>query len=297
MSGETIILDGKKVADDIKEEIAEQVTKIVDQGGKRPHLAAILVGDDGASHTYVNNKIKSCKKVGFEYTLLNFPDSISENKLMSEIERINADDDIDGLIVQLPLPEHISSTKVTERIMPEKDVDGFTNLNYGKITSKNPGLMPATPYGIVELLKRYDIDILGKHCVMVGNSRTVGAPMSIIMSYHENATVTVCHIHTKNLEEHTKKADILIVATGKPGLIKGDMVKDGVIVVDVGITRIASDDAPRGYVLKGDVEFDEVAPKSSYITPVPGGVGPMTIASLLLNTLKASQSRAKGKVL
>ncbi|UII23485.1 bifunctional 5,10-methylenetetrahydrofolate dehydrogenase/5,10-methenyltetrahydrofolate cyclohydrolase [Fulvivirga ligni] len=295
MSQKSIILDGKKVADDIKDEIAQEVEILVSGGGKRPHLAAILVGDDGASQTYVNNKIRACKRVGFEYTLLNFPETISENKLMSEIERINADDDVDGLIVQLPLPEHISSSKVTERIMPEKDVDGFTNLNYGKITSKNPGLMPATPYGIVELLKRYDIDILGKHCVMVGNSRTVGAPMSIIMSYHENATVTVCHIHTKNLEEHTKKADILIVATGKPGLIKGDMVKEGVIVVDVGITRITTDENDRGYYLKGDVEFEEVEPKASYITPVPGGVGPMTIASLLLNTLKASKNRAQLK--
>ena len=295
MSEKSIILDGKKVANDIKDEIAQEVESLVANGAKTPHLAAILVGDDGASQTYVNNKIKACKRVGFEYTLLNFPETISENKLMSEIERINADEDIDGLIVQLPLPEHISSSKVTERIMPEKDVDGFTNLNYGKITSKNPGLMPATPYGIVELLKRYDIDILGKHCVMVGNSRTVGAPMSIIMSYHENATVTVCHIHTKNLEEHTKKADILIVATGKPGLIKGDMVKEGVIVVDVGITRITTDENDRGYYLKGDVEFDEVEPKASYITPVPGGVGPMTIASLLLNTLKASKNRAQLK--
>lgn len=288
------ILNGKKVANEIKEEIANEVVKLTENKAKRPHLAAILVGDDGASQTYVNNKIKACKKVGFEYTLLNFPTTITEAKLMSEIDRINADEDIDGLIVQLPLPDHISSTVVTERIMPEKDVDGFTNLNYGRITSKNPGLMPATPYGILELLKRYNIGIKGKHCVMVGNSRTVGAPMSIIMSYHEYATVTVCHIHTQDLSSYTRQADILIVATGKPGMIKGDMVKEGVVVVDVGITRIETDQNEKGYYLKGDVEFDEVAPKASYITPVPGGVGPMTIASLLLNTLKASKKRASG---
>lgn len=287
----TNILDGKKIADEIKDEIAVEVSKLKESNAKTPHLAAILVGDDGASQTYVSNKIKACKRVGFEYTLLNFPSTISEAKLMAEIDRINADNDIDGLIVQLPLPDHISSTKVTEKIMPEKDVDGFTNLNYGRITSKNPGLMPATPYGIVELLKRYKINIKGQHCVMVGNSRTVGAPMSIIMSYHENATVTTCHIHTKDLAHFTRQADILIVATGKPGLIKGDMVKEGVVVVDVGITRVETDKNDRGYVLKGDVEFDEVAPKASFITPVPGGVGPMTIASLLLNTLKAAKLR------
>lgn len=291
MVAEYTILDGKKVANQIKDEIADEVKQITSSGAKAPHLAAILVGDDGASQTYVTNKIKACTRVGFEYTLLNFPATISENKLIAEIERINNDEDIDGLIVQLPLPEHISAAKVTECIRPEKDVDGFTNLNYGKITSKNPGLMPATPYGIVELLKRYDIEIKGKHCVMVGNSRTVGAPMSIIMSYHEYATVTVCHIHTQNLSHFTKQADILIVATGKPGLIKADMVKDGVVVVDVGITRMETDENDRGYYLKGDVEFDEVAPKASYITPVPGGVGPMTIASLLLNTLKAANNR------
>lgn len=293
MASTPTILDGKKIANEIKDEIAQEVKDIKSIGGKPPHLAAILVGDDGASQTYVNNKIKACTRVGFEYTLLNFPATISESKLMSEIDRINADDDIDGLIVQLPLPAHISSTHVTERILPEKDVDGFTNLNYGRITSKNPGLMPATPYGIIELLKRYKIEIKGRHCVMVGNSRTVGAPMSIIMSYHEFATVTTCHIHTRDLSSFTRQADILIVATGKPGLIQADMVKEGAVVVDVGITRITSDEYEKGYYLKGDVEFDEVSPKASYITPVPGGVGPMTIASLLLNTLKASKKRVK----
>ena len=284
------ILDGRKVANQIQEELANEVDKLKNEGKKVPHLAAILVGDNGASQTYVNNKIKACKKVGFEYTLLQFPESISEEKLLANVDRINNDEDIDGLIVQLPLPDHISAIKVTEHISPGKDVDGFTNENYGRITSKNPGLMPATPYGIQELLKRYEVEIKGKHCVIVGNSRTVGAPMSTIMSYHEYATVTVCHIYTENLSFYTQQADILIVATGQPGLVKADMIKPGVVVVDVGITRIPADNQ-RGYVLKGDVEFDEVQPKASFITPVPGGVGPMTIASLLLNTLKATKGR------
>lgn len=285
------ILDGRKIANEIQEEIATEVKQLKDKKGNRsPHLAAILVGDDGASQTYVNNKIKACKKVGFEYTLMNFPGTISEEKLMSEIGRINADNDIDGLIVQLPLPGHISSTSVTEQIVPEKDVDGFTNANYGRITSKRPGLMPATPFGIAELLKRYDIPMKGAHCVMVGNSRTVGAPMSTIMAYHQKATVTVCHIHTKDLPSFTRQADILIVATGKPHLITADMVKEGAVVVDVGITRIPADN-DKGYKLQGDVRFDEVVSKAGYITPVPGGVGPMTIASLLLNTLQAYKNR------
>ncbi|MTI20545.1 bifunctional 5,10-methylenetetrahydrofolate dehydrogenase/5,10-methenyltetrahydrofolate cyclohydrolase [Fulvivirga sp. RKSG066] len=290
MSDSSKILDGRKVANEIKDEIATEVEQLKSRNGKVPHLAAILVGDDGASHTYVNNKIKACKRVGFEYTLLNFPGTISESKLMTEIDRINNDEDIDGLIVQLPLPDHISAAKVTEKILPEKDVDGFTNQNYGRITSKNPGLMPATPYGMVELLKRYKVEIKGAHCVMVGNSRTVGAPMSTIMAYHEFATVTVCHIHTKDLANHTKQADILIVAAGKPELITADMIKDGAVVVDVGITRIDADNE-KGYELKGDVKFDEVSQKAKLITPVPGGVGPMTIASLLLNTLKAYKNR------
>ncbi|TRX62210.1 bifunctional 5,10-methylenetetrahydrofolate dehydrogenase/5,10-methenyltetrahydrofolate cyclohydrolase [Fulvivirga sp. M361] len=286
----TTILDGKKIANEIQSEIAKEVEEIKQDGKKIPHLAAILVGDNGASQTYVNNKIKACKKVGFEYTLLQYPESIREEKLLANVDRINEDEDIDGLIVQLPLPDHISGVKVTEHISSAKDVDGFTNVNYGRITSKKPGLMPATPFGIQELLNRYEIDIKGKHCVIVGNSRNVGAPMSTIMSYHENATVTVCHIHTQDLALFTRQADILIVATGQPGLITADMVKEGVVVVDVGITRIPADN-PRGYMLKGDVEFETVKFKASYITPVPGGVGPMTIASLLLNTLKATRAR------
>jgi len=294
MSESYEILDGRKIANEIKDELAIEVAELKKKHAKVPHLAAILVGDDGASQTYVNNKIKACKKVGFEYTLLNFPETISEAKLMTEIDRINQDEDIDGLIVQTPLPEHISSSKVTEKIRSDKDVDGWTNQNYGRITSKNPGLMPATPYGIVELLKRYNIEMKGAHCVIVGNSRTVGAPMSSIMSYHQLATVTVCHIYTKDLPFYTRQADILIVATGKSELITADMVKEGVVVVDVGISRIKAENE-RGYVLKGDVKFDEVAPKSSYITPVPGGVGPMTIASLLLNTLKAYKNRLQAE--
>lgn len=284
------ILDGRKVANEIQGEIKQEVEAGKVKGLKVPHLAAILVGDDGASQTYVNNKIKACKKVGFEYTLMQYPESISEAKLLASVDRINEDEDVDGLIVQLPLPDHISGVKVIEHISSAKDVDGFTNENYGAITSKRPGLMPATPYGIQELLKRYKIPIKGKHCVMVGNSRTVGAPMSSILSFHEYATVTICHIYTKDLAYYTRQADILIVATGKPGLVKADMVKEGAVVVDVGISRIPADN-DRGYLLKGDVEFDEVKSKASFITPVPGGVGPMTIASLLLNTLKACRAR------
>ena len=290
MKSEPIILDGRQIANDIQEEIKREVEDLKKLGDKVPHLAAILVGDDGASQTYVKNKIKACKKVGFEYSLLQYPESISEEKLLAAVDRINEDEDVDGLIVQLPLPDHISGVKVIEHISSSKDVDGFTNENYGAITSKRPGIMPATPFGIQELLKRYKIPIQGKHCVIVGNSRTVGAPMSSIMSFHENATVTICHIYTENLTSFTNQADILIVATGKPGLITANMVKEGAVVVDVGISRIEANNE-RGYVLKGDVEFNDVKLKASYITPVPGGVGPMTIASLLLNTLKASRAR------
>lgn len=287
------ILDGRKAASEIKDEITEEVKKIKERGHKVPHLAAILVGDDGASQTYVSNKINDCKKVGFEYTLLNFPPTITEEKLMSEVVRMNNDKDVDGLIVQLPLPEHIDQEKITETVDPGKDVDGFTNYNFGKIISKDPVILPATPLGILELLKRYNIETKGAHCVVVGNSRIVGSPMSMLMSYHGFATVTNCHIHTKDLKYHTLKADILIVAVGKPGLIKADMVKEGAVVVDVGITRIADESLPKGYRLKGDVDYEEVAPKCSFITPVPGGVGPMTRASLLMNTLRVAKQHGK----
>lgn len=287
------ILDGRKIADEVKIEIAEEVKKIKERGHKVPHLAAILVGDDGASQTYVSNKINDCKKVGFEYTLLNLPPTISQTKLMSEIERLNNDEDIDGLIVQLPLPEHLNEELITEKISPDKDVDGFTNNNFGKIISKDPLILPATPLGILELLKRYNIETKGAHCVVVGNSRIVGSPMSMLMSYHGFATVTNCHIHTKNLQEHTKRADILIVAVGKPGLITGDMVKEGAVVVDVGITRVEDKSSTKGFRLKGDVDYEEVSEKCSFITPVPGGVGPMTRASLLMNTLRVAKQHGK----
>ena len=288
---QTVILDGRKTAREIKTEIAEEVRHLKSKGYRGPHLAAILVGDDGASETYVNNKVKGCKQVGFDSTLLRFSTSISESKLLHEIERINNDDDIDGLVVQLPLPEHISEEKVNDAISPSTDVDGFTNENYGRLVSHDISILPATPYGIMELLRRYNIKTKGKHCVVVGQSRIVGSPVASMMAKHARSTVTLCHIDTIDLPFYTRQADILIVAVGKPGLISGDMVKEGVVVVDVGTTRVSDEEAPRGYVIKGDVIYDEVAPRASHISPVPGGVGPMTIASLLLNTLKASKQR------
>ncbi len=286
-----IKIDGKKVASDIKEEIAEEVEKLKAENLKLPHLAIIMVGDDGASQTYVDNKVKASKSVGFHYTLLRFAETISEEKLLKHIEQINQDEDVDGLIVQLPLPEHISVERVTEMIKPSKDVDGFTNQNFGSIVSKDQGILPATPFGVLELLKRYDIDTTGKHCVIVGNSRIVGAPLSMMLASHGKATVTVCHVHTKDLSYHTKQADILLVGVGKPGLVTADMVKEGAVVIDIGTTKVDDETRPRGFRIVGDVVFDEVASKASYITPVPGGVGPMTIASLLLNTYQAAERR------
>ncbi|MEZ4944973.1 MAG: bifunctional 5,10-methylenetetrahydrofolate dehydrogenase/5,10-methenyltetrahydrofolate cyclohydrolase [Cyclobacteriaceae bacterium] len=285
------LIDGRKVASDIKKEIADRVSELKKQGKKLPHLAIILVGDDGASTTYVDGKVKACKEVGFHYSLLRFADTISEERLLKHIDQINNDEDIDGFIVQLPLPSRISVEKVTERINPEKDVDGFTNENFGSITSADPHIFPATPFGVMELLRRYNVDTTGKHCVVVGASRLVGAPLSMMLAEQGRATVTICHKYTENLASHTKKADILIVAVGKPGLITGDMVKEGVVVIDVGTTRVEDASKPRGFSLKGDVDFDTVAPKCAMITPVPGGVGPMTIVSLLMNTLKASEQR------
>lgn len=286
-----IILDGKKIALEIEKEIIQEVEKGKNSNQKNPHLAAILVGDNPASNTYVNNKVKACNRVGFESTLLRFSESISEERILKEIKRINEDDEIDGLIVQLPLPDHISSEKVTEIIKPQKDVDGFTNLNYGRIVSDNPGLLPATPFGVMELLKRYNISTKGKHAVVVGHSRVVGASLGLLLSQKGMATVTQCHVYTKDLSFYTKQADILCVAVGKPGLINGDMVKNGVVVVDIGITRVPDESKKSGFSLKGDVDFDTVSPKASYITPVPGGVGPMTIASLLMNTLYTSRNK------
>lgn len=288
-----IILDGKATADVIKGEIALEVHKVVAQGGKIPHLAAILVGEDGASQTYVGHKEKACAQVGFKSTLLRFPGTISEEFLLSEIERINKDGDIDGLIVQLPLPSHIDEQKVTEAIDPMKDVDGFHPVNVGKMVLGLPSFVSATPWGIMELLDRYKIETSGKNCVIIGRSNIVGRPMANLLSQKSNpgdCTVTMCHSRTKNLKEHTLKADIIIAALGVPGFLKGDMVKEGAVVIDVGITRVKADNKS-GFKLAGDVLFEEVAPKCSYITPVPGGVGPMTIISLLKNTLKASKNK------
>ncbi len=283
----TILLDGKQTSRDIEKEIYNEVTKLVNAGKRPPHLAAILVGEDGASRTYVNNKVKACNRVGFKETLLKYDDDVTQEELEDKIEEFNQDDAIDGYIVQLPLPDHISVEEITDRIHPHKDVDGFTPANFGKMGLPNPSLLPATPKGIMELLGRYKIETKGKHCVVVGNSHIVGSPMSILLSGPGEATVTVCHIYTKDLTFHTLMADILIVAIGKPKFITADMVKDGVVIVDVGITRVEDPDTKRGYVLSGDVDFENVANKCSFITPVPGGVGPMTIASLLLNTLQA----------
>lgn len=286
------LLDGKKTSAEIREEIAQQVQEIRIHNGKIPHLAAVLVGTDGASETYVNSKVKACEQCGFTSTLKRFDSDISEEELLKVIEDINNDPDIDGLIVQLPLPLHISVQKVTDKIKPEKDVDGFHPINVGRMAKNLPSFVAATPFGIIQLLKRYNIETQGKHCVVIGRSEIVGSPMSMLMArnaYPGNCTVTLCHSKTANIKEFTQKADIIIVALGRPGFLTADMVKDGVVIVDVGITRVKDETKKSGFSLKGDVDFIEVEKKSSYITPVPGGVGPMTIASLLYNTLQASQ--------
>jgi len=283
------LLDGRKISSDIKAEIKLKVEKMKNAGQRAPHLAIIIVGDDGASHTYVDGKIKACKAVGFDYTLMQFAATISEEKLLKHVDQLNSDSDIDGFIVQLPLPDHISVEKVTESISPEKDVDGFVNQNFGSITSDSPLLMPATPFGVMELIKRYEIETKGKDCVIVGASRLVGAPLALMMSHSGHATVTLCHKYTSDLASHTKKADILVVAVGKPNLITQGMVKEGAVVIDVGTTRVADSTKKSGFKLSGDVDFEHVSKNASYITPVPGGVGPMTIASLMINTLRAAQ--------
>lgn len=285
------IIDGRKVSAEIKQEISQKVAERKAQNKKIPHLAIILIGDDGASQTYVDHKVKACKEVGFHYTMMRFADTISEEKLMKHIDHVNKDEDVDGFIVQLPLPSHITVEKITEKIRSDKDVDGFTNHNFGSIISKNPLLLPATPYGVMELLRRYDIKTEGKNCVIVGASRIAGAPLSMMLVEQGRATVTLCHKYTVNLKSFTSQADILVVAVGKPGLITADMVKEGAVVIDIGTTRVEGPEYPKGFALKGDVDFKSVAPKCSFITPVPGGVGPMTIASLLLNTLKATENR------
>ena len=281
------------MAAEMKQEIAEEVKQIVANGGKAPHLAAILVGHDGGSETYVAYKIKDCEAVGFKSSLIRFEDDVTEKELLSKIEELNNDDDLDGFIVQLPLPKHISEQKVIEAINPKKDVDGFHPANVGRMVIGLPSYVSATPFGIVELLKRYKIETNGKNCVIVGRSNIVGRPLSVLMSQKSvNATVTVAHSRTENLEEVCKNADILIAAIGVPEFVKGNMVKEGAVVIDVGTTRVKSDLTKSGWKLKGDVLFEEVAEKCSYITPVPGGVGPMTRVSLLQNTLLS----AKGEI-
>ena len=293
----TTLIDGKKTAQDIKNEIAARVAEIKQAGGKQPHLAAILVGEDGASQTYVGAKVKACEEVGFTSTLVRLAAEVSEEELLRTVEEINHNADIDGLIVQLPLPKHISVDKVTNCIRPEKDVDGFTPANVGRMTLNWPAYVDATPYGIVELLKRYQIETSGKHCVVIGRSHIVGSPMSILMArngYPGNATVTLTHSRTENLAAICKTADILIVAIGKPEFVTADMVKPGAVVIDVGIHRIADESKKSGFRLIGDVKYDEVAPIASAITPVPGGVGPMTIAALLYNTLQSAEKKVFG---
>lgn len=289
-----IIIDGKKTSEQIKSEIAARVAEIRAAQGKIPHLAAVLVGDDGASQTYVGAKVKACEQVGFQSTLVRLDANISEEELLQEVQRINENPDIDGLIVQLPLPKHISVEKVTSKIKPEKDVDGFTPANVGRMALNWPTYVSATPYGILELLKRYDIETAGKHCVVIGRSHIVGSPMSILMARNDNpgnCTVTLTHSRTKNLPEIARSADILIVALGKPEFVTGDMVKEGAVVIDVGIHRVPDESKKTGFRLIGDVKYEEVVSKASAITPVPGGVGPMTIASLLYNTLLAAENK------
>ncbi len=293
-SNSPLIIDGKKTSATIKEEIAAQVKIIKEQGGKIPHLAAVLVGDDGASQTYVGAKVKACEQCGFTSTLVKLDADITEVGLLEEIDKLNNNADVDGMIVQLPLPKHISVEKVTAKIRPEKDVDGFTPANVGRMALNWPTYVSATPNGILELIKRYGIETSGKHCVVVGRSHIVGSPMSILMGRNDNpgnCTVTLTHSRTKNLPEITRSADILIVAIGKAEFVTKDMVKPGAVVIDVGIHRVPDASKKSGFRLIGDVKFDEVAPLSSAITPVPGGVGPMTIASLLANTLLAAQRK------
>ena len=289
------ILDGKKLSQQIKEEIKQTVILRMKNGEKIPHLAALLVGNDGASLTYVGSKVRSCEQVGFKSTLIRLERNITEQALIDKIKELNNDDTLDGYIVQLPLPNHIDEEKILLAIDPKKDVDGFHPSNFGRMALEMDSYIPATPFGIMEMLKRNEIDISGKHCVVIGRSNIVGRPISILMSQKGNpgnATVTVAHSRTKNIEQLTQKADIIVSALGIPEFLKGYMVKEGVIVIDVGITRVHDDSHPKGYVIKGDVAFDEVAKKSSYITPVPGGVGPMTIAMLLKNTLLSCERKS-----
>lgn len=286
------IIDGKAVADEIKKEIAQEVAEIKATGGKTPHLVAILVGNNGASETYVANKVKSCEELGFNSTLLRFDPTITESELLAEVKKVNDNDDMDGLIVQLPLPDHINPDKVMETIDPRKDVDGFHPINIGRMAKGLPAYISATPQGVLDLLERYNIETSGKHCVVVGRSQIVGLPMSILMQRNTkigNCTVTLTHSKTKDLPVVCATADILIAALGRPEFITAEYVKDGAVVIDVGLTRVEDSSKKSGFALKGDVKFDEVAPKCSFITPVPKGVGPMTIVSLMKNTLLSAK--------
>jgi len=289
------IIDGKKISEEIKNEITAEVAEWTKNGGKTPHLAAVLVGNDGASETYVAAKVKACNKVGFTSSEIRLPAETTQEELLIEIQNLNNNPDIDGFIIQLPLPKHIDENIIIQAIAPEKDVDGFHPVNVGKMVAGLPTYLPATPFGILELLKRYHIDTDGKNCVVLGRSNIVGTPMSILMSRKGNpgnCTVTLCHSRTKNLPEVLKSADILIVAIGITEFVTAEMVKDGAVVIDVGINRIASETTKSGWKLLGDVAYEQVAPKCSYITPVPGGVGPMTIVSLLKNTLIAAKNKS-----
>ncbi|GAB3496563.1 bifunctional methylenetetrahydrofolate dehydrogenase/methenyltetrahydrofolate cyclohydrolase FolD [Spirosoma knui] len=286
------LLDGKVLSTQIKQEIAAEVAQIKEQGGKIPHLVAILVGTLGRSETYVASKMKSCEEVGMHSTLIRFDPSVSEEELLDKVREVNNNPDMDGLIVQLPLPDHISADKVMETIDPAKDVDGFHPINIGRMAKGLPAYVSATPQGILEMLKRYEIETVGKHCVVVGRSQIVGLPMSILMqrnTYPGNCTVTLTHSKTQNLAEICRSADILIAALGRPEFVTADMVKEGAVVIDVGLERVPDASKKSGFALKGDVKFDEVAPKASFITPVPGGVGLMTICSLMQNTVKAAR--------
>ena len=289
------ILDGKQTANDIKTELAVRVDQLILQGKRPPHLAAVLVGNDGASLTYVGSKVRSCERIGYESTLIQLPEETTEAELLEQIDRLNTNAAVDGFIVQLPLPKHIDEEKVLMAIDPDKDVDGFHPTNFGKMALDMESFIPATPYGIMELLRRYQIDISGKHAVVIGRSHIVGRPMSILLSRKSspgNATVTLTHSRTKNLADITKEADIVVSALGVPNFLKGNMVKKGAIIIDVGITRVPDSSHPKGYVITGDVDYERVKEKASFITPVPGGVGPMTIAMLLQNTYLAYSRHA-----
>ncbi len=287
-----ILIDGKKIAAEIKAEITQEVDQMVKAGLKRPHLAAILVGHDGGSETYVSHKVKDCEEVGFTSTLIRFEENVAEDDLLKKIHELNSDPDIDGFIVQLPLPKHISENKIIESISPAKDVDGFHPVNLGRMVIGIPSYISATPAGILDLISRYKIETMGKHVVVIGRSNIVGKPVSLLLARKAtpgNCTVTICHSRSRNIPEICRQADILIAAIGQPEFVVADMVKEGAVVIDVGTTRVASNETKSGYKLKGDVKFDEVSPKTSFITPVPGGIGPMTRVSLLKNTLLAAK--------